>query len=129
MNFERPKGLIGSVPRNWIDTNLSRCPFCKMPSLWELGEQFKLSFMSISRFHFRCPNCLSIVSIEEAVINPPVALSFTDMLINRKLTNKKLKVESVGKNQNMQQLVGQEYPLNVLQEWARQLKDAKQNEQ
>lgn len=126
MEFKRPDGLIGSIPRNWIDTNLSRCPFCKTPSLWELGHQLKLSFMSISRFHFKCPNCLSIVSIEEAAINPPIALSFTDLLITKKMTNKKLKVESVGKNPNMQQLVGEEYPLNVLQEWARQIKDVKQ---
>lgn len=39
------------------------------------------------------------------------------------LANKNLKIESIGNNSSLQHLVGSEYPLEVLQEWARQSHD------
>jgi hypothetical protein len=41
--------------------------------------------------------------------------------------NKNLKIESVGNNSDLQHLIGAEYPLEVLQEWARQVKAAEAN--
>lgn len=115
MKFERTHGLWGSSPRNWIDSNLPRCPFCKTPSLWELGGEMK--FTSYSRYHFRCPNCMAIISASAPRVSKEV------FGLHSLLANKNLKIESIGNNSSLQHLVGSEYPLEVLQEWARQSHD------
>ncbi|MEM3617284.1 MAG: hypothetical protein QXJ31_05160 [Candidatus Bathyarchaeia archaeon] len=117
MKFERPKGFIGSLPRNWIDKNLPKCPFCKLPSLWEIATEFKLG---LNRYHFRCPNCLAILSIPVAAIEgATTGLGLTGWLLG-KTASKNLRIESVGKNENLQHLVGSEFTLQTLQEWAKQ---------
>ena len=119
MKFERPKGFVGSIPRNWIDNNLSRCPFCKTPSLWEIAMEMKLT--SYTRYHFRCPNCLSIISIAmPAIDGTTIGLGLTGLLM-KKTVNKNFKIGNVGNNANLQHLVGEEYSLEILQEWARQI--------
>lgn len=119
MKFERPKGFMGSMPRNWIDNNLPRCPFCKTPSLWELAMEMK--FTSYNRYHFRCPNCMAIISIAvPAVDGTTVGLGLTG-LVMKKTVNKNFRIESMGNNQKLEHLVGAEYPLETLQEWARQI--------
>jgi hypothetical protein len=118
LRFERPKGFVGSAPRNWIDKNLARCPLCKTPSLWEVGMEMK--FTSYNRYHFRCPNCLAIISI-------PVPATTGIFGLHSLIASKNLKIESVGNNQELQHLTGAEYPLEILQEWARQVKEGKKH--
>ena len=122
MKFERHTGFYGSALRGWIDNNLPRCPFCKTPSLWEYVR--KIGFTpSSDRFHFRCPNCMSIISIATIV----TGLSDGAFLFNpihqiaKRNTSKDFRIESVGNNEKLNHLVGSKYPLEILQEWARQI--------
>jgi len=125
MEFKRPTGFAGSTPRNWIDNNLPRCPFCKTPSLWEMGMEYK--FTSYNRYHFRCPNCMSVISIAvPAVDKTTVGLGLTGLLM-KKTAKKEFKIEEIGNNENMDHLIGAEYSLEVLQEWARQIHEGKKN--
>lgn len=115
MKFERPKGFVGSIPRNWIDKNLPKCPFCKTsPSLWEGAIEYK--WIGINRYHFRCPKCMAVISIPVAAI--------AGLTIGRLILEKKLRIESVGNHQKLQHLVGEEYSLEVLQEWARRIRES-----
>lgn len=114
MKFERPTGFVGNKPRNWIDNNLPRCPFCKMPSLWKVAMEFK--FTGYNRYHFRCPNCLAVISI------PVPRVAGGILIFHHLLASKEIKIESVGNNPNLEHLVGAEYSLEILQEWARQVK-------
>jgi len=43
----------------------------------------------------------------------------------KKTISKNLKIESVGNNQKLEYLVGEEYPLEILQEWAREIHEGK----
>lgn len=114
MKFNRPKGFIGSKPRNWIDNRLPRCPFCKTPSLWEFGMEMKFA-IAYNRYHFRCPNCLAILSVPTPIVIGRISG------LHSVIASKNLKIESIGSNSNLQHLEGAEYPLNILQEWAREI--------
>jgi len=119
VKFERPTGFAGSIPGNWIDNNLPRCPFCKLSSLWEFAEEFKAydffvgfgGFIMKKRYFFRCPNCLSIVSASEPAV--------TKERFHYWIANKGIRIESIGKNEKLKHLVGKKYPLVTLREWAR----------
>jgi len=125
MKFERPTGFVGGIPRNWIDSNLPQCPFCKLPSLWEFAEEFKAThifagvtaFIRKKRYFFRCPNCLSIISASEPAVTKSGFLY--------RLASKGIRIESVGNNEKLQHLVGEEYLLETLQGWARQISEGK----
>ena len=117
MKFERPTGFEGSIPINWIDGNLPRCPFCKLSSLWEFAEEFKATHISFigtfirkKHYFFRCPNCLSVISVSELAVTKGGFLY--------RLANKSIRIESVGNNEKLKHLVGEKYPLATLQEWA-----------
>lgn len=114
MKFKRPKGFSGSKSRNWIDNALPVCPFCHNRPLWEFATQFKLSWHLI---HFRCPDCMAILSIPVVEIAGPV-VGVAWLL--RKASQKKivLKVESIGDNPEMQSYLGKELPLENLQQLA-----------
>jgi hypothetical protein len=128
MKFERHTGFYGSALRNWIDNNLPRCPFCKTPSLWEYTRKIGLkTFLfkpSADRVYYRCPNCMSIISVTTEAITPTIPLDPLVILVKRTIS-KNLKIESVGVNEKLQHLVGAEYSLEVLQEWARQIHEGK----
>lgn len=111
MQFDRPKGFMGGKPRDWIDNKLPNCPFCKLPSLWEYGMELK--FMGYSRYHFRCPNCLAIISVPV----PTVAGGL--LIIHSLIAGENMKIDSMGKNDDVAGEVGEEYPLEVFQKWAR----------
>ncbi len=124
MKFERLNGLSGSIPRNWIDKNLPRCPLCKTPSLWEMAMEMK--FTSYSRYHFRCPNCMAIISVAVPAVNgTTIGLGLTGLLM-RKTVNRNLRIDSTGNNRKLEHLVGAEYSLEILQEWARQIHEGKE---
>jgi hypothetical protein len=75
---------------------------------------FELS-IGLNRHHFRCPNCLGIVSVPVAAISKPM-MPATWML--KQVATKDLKIESVGNSKASADLVGKEFPLATLQEWA-----------
>lgn len=129
MNFERHKGFYGSALRDWIDNNLPRCPFCKRPSLWEYARKIGLKTFLFSpssdRVHYRCPNCMSMISVTTEAITRTSFLDDPLVILVKKTISKNLKIESVGNNQRLEHLVGEEYPLEVLQEWARQIREGK----
>jgi hypothetical protein len=128
MKFERHSGFYGSALRNWIDNNLPRCPFCKTPSLWEyarkIGAETFFFKPSADRVHYRCPNCMAIISVAKDAITPSVSGDPIVILVKKKIS-KNIRVESVGNNENLKHLVGEEYSLEVLQEWARQIHEGK----
>ena len=111
MKFHRPKGFVGSKPRNWIDENLPRCPLCKQAPIWEWGLEMKFA-IAYNRYHFRCQNCMAILSVPTPIVMGLI------VGLHTLIASKKLKIESVGNNSNLQHLIGSEYPLNVLQGWA-----------
>ena len=106
MKFKRYKHLLygGDVTR-WIDKKFPACPLCKKPSpLWEWAHQN-------SRGYFRCPNCMGIISVQAWIVrgwSSPLPYA---------LARKVAKIESVGNNSGLQHLVGQEYPIEEMQEW------------
>ena len=77
--------------KNWMHKKLAICPFCKKPSQWEVRLEYKL----INRYLFRCPNCLSVISIPVTVVS-----GFT------LFQDKSFTVERVGSNCKFQDLVG-----------------------
>jgi len=119
VKFERPAGSVESIPRDWIDSNLPRCPFCKLSSLWESAEESKAydfsvgisGFITRKRCFFRCPNCLSIISASQPAVTKSGFLYW--------LTSKGIRIESVGNNEKLKHLIGKKHPLATLQEWAK----------
>lgn len=107
MEFKRPKGFMGSIPRNWIDKKLPLCPFCRGRPEWEVAMEFK---MGLNRYHFRCGKCHGILSI------PVVSVSNTagiGGLIIAKGASKDLMVESLGTSHS-QLIEGAEYSVGSL---------------
>jgi hypothetical protein len=113
MKFKRSTGLLDSGPRKWIDLDkrLPVCPLCKKPSLWETATS--IEFPNPNRIHFRCPNCMAVFSTSVYVVQKWLGLASA-------VTPQTMRIETVGNNTNLEQLVGQEQPLTTLQEWARQ---------
>ena len=95
----RPKWLNDA--RRWMDKNLPVCPFCRKTPGWEA----KLERSLINRYHFRCVNCLSVISIP---VNVVTGFSFSK--------DKSFIVEYVGSNVTLQYLEGKKQPLSKLQE-------------
>jgi len=90
MEFKRPKGFVGSIPRNWIDKRLQTCPFCSGRPEWAIAMNFGLG---LNRYHFRCESCRGILSI------PVVSVSNTGGIAGMmiaKNASKDLFVESIG---------------------------------
>ena len=114
MEFKRYEHMLfGGNVTKWMDKNFPTCPLCKKPSLWELGNpgQVKLGWKNNMRNYFRCPNCMGIISAEMAVVQKRY---FVQSLFK----DQNAKIESVGNNSGLQNLVGREYPIKTLQEWA-----------
>ena len=76
----------------------------------------KLGFISLNRYYFRRPNCLAVLSAAVAFVSR-TSLTF---LASKLLVPEKVKIESVGNNGKLQHFEGKEYPLKVLQEWAKE---------
>jgi len=116
IKFKRYKHLIygGDVTR-WVDRKFPACPLCRKPSLWEWGNQN-------SRIYFRCPNCMGIISVSGWIVR-----GWTSPLPYA-MSRKVAKIESVGNNSGLQNLVGQEYPIEDVQEWASK-ENGKQSDQ
>lgn len=108
MDFKRPTGFLNSKPRNWIDKTLPACPLCKSHALWEVATEAKLG---LNRYHFRCPNCLTVLSIQVGAV---VALIWAG--------SRNFRIEDVGSNSGMNSIVGKEYSVETLQGWANQPK-------
>jgi hypothetical protein len=70
---------------------------------------------------------LSILSVDTPVADESLAASipFTNQWLFKKVSHNNLKIEDIGNNRTLQHLVGAEYPLEVLQEWARQVHEGK----
>jgi hypothetical protein len=57
-----------------------------------------------------------------AIVSAPVpAVAKGILIFHSMLASKNIKIESVGNNEKIKHLVGAEYSLEVLQEWARQM--------
>lgn len=114
MEFERYEhALFGGNVTNWVDKTFPTCPLCRKPSLWELGNNAsaKLGWRNGTRNYFRCPNCMGVISVEMAVVQKKY-------LIQSLFKDQSARIESAGNNSTLQHLVGQEYPIMTLQEWA-----------
>jgi len=96
---------------------MPRCPFCKTPSLWKYARKMGFTLSSI-RYHFRCPNCMSIISTPTITLDRGILdVDLISFLVKR-VTSKKFRVESVGKNEKLQHFVDEEYTLETLQQWS-----------
>ena len=115
MRFSRPKGHSGSMPRNWIDSNLPVCPFCNTKPSWEFAMKF--GFLTVNRYHFRCTNlnCMVVLSIGVPDVMPGglAAMNLVTLLARNK--NKIMKFEDPGNNASLKINVGKKYPLQTLQ--------------
>ncbi len=109
--FARPKGFMGSLPRNWIDDALPVCPFCLSDPEWEYG----LKAGWINRYHFRCTNanCMIVLSISALDVNK-IGAAFTWGIGTTK--QKKMKLESEGHDTQLSSVVGSEFTLGDLQQ-------------
>lgn len=76
----------------------------------------KLGFISLNRYYFRRPNCLAVLSAAVAFVSR-TSLTF---LASKLLVPEKVKIESVENNGKLQHSEGKEYPLKLLQEWAKE---------
>ena len=121
MNFERPNGFSGSTPRGWIDERFPKCPFCKGDPKWEYAREWK---MTVNRLHVRCADCLSTISIAQAQVtrHHVEEIVAPAWLLVRAATSDKFRVESVGRNDNLQDLLGQEFDLSTLQSWVESIR-------
>ncbi len=139
MEFKRTEGLVGSAPRKWMDSKLPKCPFCKESVLWELAVErgqfwFEIPQKWFKAYHFRCPKCLSLLSIPaNAVISMPLMYdgSIYGMFnLARQVKAKreeepwdgKVLVQNTGNSAEFKHLVGTEVLLQELQDLARQTK-------
>jgi hypothetical protein len=143
LEFKRPTGLIGSLPRKWIDERLPKCPFCKESTLWEHALEkkekdstFEHIFGQIPQkwyevHHFRCPNCQAILAVpQKAIRKMPIIYDgslFPGLVkLSKQIEYKKsekdwdgtMLIESVGTVSERKDLVGQGIALTILQEWA-----------
>ena len=119
IKFERHTGFYGSALRKWLDKNLPLCPLCKKKPEWEYARKvmgWKALFSpSATRYFLRCQQCKAILSVaQDAIVDADDLLVF---LVQKRM-NKNFKIESIGNNENLRQLVGQEHSLETLQEWA-----------
>ena len=118
MKFNRPNEGTGRVVINWIENNLSTCPLCKTSALWEIA--MTISSISYNRYHFRCQNCMALISIAvSAIIGASKGLGIAGTVKEEYVTND-LKIESIGNNQKLEHLVGKEYPLKQVQDWVKE---------
>lgn len=108
LEFKRPKGFAGSLPRKWIDSHLPVCPFCGGRPAWEMAMQFKLG---LNRYHFRCRLCRGTLSIPVASIS--YAAGGLGGMIIAAGASKDLMVESVGASRSALR-VGSEYAVAAL---------------
>jgi hypothetical protein len=118
MKFSRPKGFVGSTPRNWIDKNLSKCPFCKtVRPGWEGAMQFKLK---ATLYHFRCPRCRGILAIPVVAVQgwTNAGLLGPGGLLGKAVTTDKIRIESTGGSGSDLRL-GAEYSVEELRRVAR----------
>ena len=107
MNFERPTNFLGggSSSIKWIDRNFPNCPFCKSLCAWEVAMSFSLG---LNRYCYRCPNCMAVISVPVATVEPSIL---------KKIAGSKLRIEDVGKNQQLSHLIGTEHELATIQGW------------
>ncbi|MGD1055251.1 MAG: hypothetical protein ABR867_04115 [Nitrososphaerales archaeon] len=109
MEFKRPTGSAGSIPRDWIDEKLPTCPFCgSNEPLWEVGLEWK---PTMARHHFRCQKCEGILSIPMAAV------------ASQNASVESSRIESIGTDGKALPAgvsSGMEYPLKTLLEWANQ---------
>jgi hypothetical protein len=113
LKFKRLQFSMVSRPRDWIDTQLPKCPFCKqLAPPWEVAGVDKFGW---NRYYFRCPICMSIISIiVEAITADP--LEPGDMVSHRVLP-KRFRIEDVGSS-GSPLLVGGEISVDDLRKLA-----------
>lgn len=143
MDFKRREGFIGKIPREWIERNLPKCPFCKEPALWEFALEkrekdstFERVFGQIPQkwykaYHFRCPKCNAILEVPaDAIMKMPIMSDgslFPGILkLVKQYEYKKdekpwdgnVLIESVGTISDLQNVAGTRVLLKTLQEWS-----------
>jgi DNA-directed RNA polymerase subunit RPC12/RpoP len=112
MKFERPKGFAGSIPRNYIDRQLPRCPFCGTDRpQWEVAMQYSLRG---TRYHYRCTKCQGSLSILMTAVSHAGGVG---AMIITAGSSKDLLVESTGRS-GSELGVGREYSPAILREKA-----------
>lgn len=123
LKFSRPTGFIGHSLKDWADERLPKCPLCESTDpRWEFAEVWSWIIPRLNRVHYRCQSCLGTLSIAQGAVAARKSLMFVGW---RPLLSETLKIESVGKNQTLQSLVGEEHPLATFQNWANQTEGAK----
>jgi hypothetical protein len=110
MKFSRPKGFVGSIPRNWIDKTLPICPFCGERSEWEESMRMGIPW---NAYYFRCSNdnCMIVLSIPV----PDVAPMAGGLLTLARKQNKTMRFEDYGNNEQLKSKVDRQYQIEELQ--------------
>lgn len=130
MKFERPeKGRA----KDWVEDSLPLCPFCGSSSGWEIARDSKWKLTAkLLRHYFRCtnPNCMVILSIPNPVMvskkRAVASLGLTGLAIKKKVGTK-VRVDSPGNSDNAKPHAGEEYALEILQDWAKRTANVPRN--
>jgi len=73
--------------------------------------------LGLNRYHFRCPQCMAVMSVPVAAVAPAV---FPAIFMIKKVAGSKVRIEDVGKDQSRSYLVGTEHELSTIQGWTDQ---------
>jgi hypothetical protein len=111
VEFHREDGE-GGAAQKWIDGNLPTCPLCRTPSLWQVSVGVEQE--ALERWCFQCSNCKAVLSTI-----PPTSASVRagpadDMEAPIEIN---VRIDTVVRKED-EDFVGEEFPLNELQQWA-----------
>lgn len=127
--FRRCDGFTGSIPQNFINSNMPTCPLCGSPDpYWTLKDKME---WTNHRILFRCKDCTGVLSATQddftgRTKSTAYAAITTAGLVNAIVKKNQgkdvktvyMKVEDSGMFQPNSPLVGQEMPLEQLQQMA-----------
>lgn len=131
-DFRRCDGFVGSIPQQFINKNLPKCPMCgSTDPYWMLKDQIA---MTEKRVLFRCSKCGCILSASQAdfsgLSQNKAATVFTTAgsmnALFKKCSGKQvgtvyIKIEEVGEAQTTRYYEGKELPLAEIQKLANSL--------
>ena len=127
--FRRCDGFTGSIPQNFINSNMPTCPLCGSPDpYWTLKDKME---WTNHRILFRCKDCTGVLSATQddftgRTKSTAYAAITTAGLVNAIVKKNQgkdvktvyMKVEDSGMFQPNSPLVGQELPIEEFQRMA-----------
>lgn len=123
MSFKRMEGFAGSVPQQFIDNRVPKCPMCGTDDPhWAIDQ--KMGW--VNRYLFKCEKCDCILSSSVPDVTgfgrtPLTTLGLAKMIGGKKASTIYMKIDEVGKMQATQLNKDKEVELEELNEMANSL--------